>query len=98
MKAMAYDADEAERFARGVEDGRQLVHQRDHGDGEPRQPPSPAAEVGEEVLLAEQPDEDADHARRSTRPSSDEFHEPCGMRALHASASRRRSCRTGTLP
>ncbi len=45
-------ADEAMRFARRVENGGKLIHQRDDGDGNPGEPPFSSFKNGEEVFLA----------------------------------------------
>ena len=60
MKKIACVADEAVRLGRGVEDRRQLVHQRDDADREPGEVPVAALGVAQEVLLAHRDHEDRD--------------------------------------
>jgi hypothetical protein len=53
-------ADEAVRLGGRVEHGRQLVHERDHADGEPGEVPLAALGVAEKVLLSQQDREEDD--------------------------------------
>ena len=67
MKKIAWRADEAVRLGRRVEHRRQLVHQRDHADGEPGEVPLAALRVAEEVRPAQQPGRRRPPGRGSAR-------------------------------
>ncbi len=71
------DPDEPERLAWCIEDRRELVHQRDHRNGEPGKPPPAAAEIRKQVLRAEETHEEPDDGDVENYEES-EFHEKIG--------------------
>ena len=91
------NADESKCFAWCVENRGQLVHERNNADGKPRQPPSAAAKIRKEILLAKENDEPPNHNKIEGNEER-KFHRESVSATASATALHRHNYRTDILP